>query len=64
MQATTLRIDRDTHREVSRLAAELGMTLGETVALVVRRYRQDRIGEELNAPPTPDETAWLNADLG
>ena len=30
----------------------------------IRSYSQDRIGGELNAPPTPGETAWLNADLG
>ena len=38
--------------------------MGETVALVVRQFRQDRIGEELAAPLDPDEVAWLNADLG
>ncbi len=38
--------------------------MGETVALVVRHFRQDRIGEELEAPLTPDEVEWLNADLG
>ena len=38
--------------------------MGETVALVVRHFRQDRIGEELETPLTPDETAWLGDDLG
>lgn len=36
----------------------------ETVALVVRHFLQDRISKELQAPPTPDEVAWLGADLG
>ncbi len=38
--------------------------MGETVALVVRHFRQDRISEELETPLTPDEVEWLNADLG
>jgi len=64
MQSTSVRIDRATHRELKRLAAELGTTVGETVALAVRRLRQDRIGEELRVPLTPDETEWLDAELG
>ena len=38
--------------------------MGQTVALVVRHFCQGRIGEELQAPLTPDEVAWLRADLG
>ena len=64
MQTTSVRIDKVTHQELSRIASELGTTMGETVALVVRHFRQDRIGAELAAPMTPDEVAWLNADLG
>ena len=64
MQSTSVRVDKATHRELSRLASELGATLGETVALAVRRLRQDRIGEELAAPLTLDEVTWLDADLG
>lgn len=64
MQSTSVRIDQTTHQELKRLADELGTTVGETVALAVRRLRQDRIGEELTAVLTKDETAWLDADLG
>ncbi len=64
MQSTSVRIDQTTHQELKRLADELGTTVGETVALAVRRLRQDRIGEELTAVLTKDETAWLVADLG
>ena len=64
MPSTTIRLDRATHQELSRIAREFGTTMGETVALVVRHFRQDRIGEELEAPLTPDEVEWLNADLG
>ncbi len=64
MQSTSVRIDRATHQELKRLANELGATVGETVALAVRRLRQDRIGEELTAVQTKDELNWLDADLG
>lgn len=64
MQSTSVRIDQATHQELKRLAEELGTTVGETVALAVRRLRQDRIGEELTAVLTRDEVDWLDADLG
>lgn len=63
MQSTSVRIDRATHRELCRLAVELDATLGETIALAVRKLRQERIGEELSTPLGPDEQAWLDADL-
>ena len=64
MQSTSVRIDVSTHRELKRLAAELGATVGDTVALAVRRLRQDRIGADLRTGLTESETAWLDADLG
>jgi hypothetical protein len=64
MQSTSVRIDRATHKELKRLADELGKTVGETVALAVRGLRQDRIGEELSAVLTENEIDWLDADLG
>lgn len=64
MHTTSVRIDRSTHEEVKRLAAELGRTVGETVALAVRRLRQERMGRQLAAELTDPETAWLDADLG
>ena len=54
--------DRD--RELKKLAASLGATVGDTVALAVRRLRQDQIGADLRAEPAEAETAWLDADLG
>jgi hypothetical protein len=42
----------------------MGFTVGEAVALAVRRLRQDQIGRELRAPLTPNEIEWLDADLG
>lgn len=64
MQSTSVRIDQSTHRELKRLAAELDTTVGETVALAVRRLRQDQIGKQLNAPLTSSEAEWLDADVG
>jgi hypothetical protein len=64
MQSTSVRIDQATHRELKRLAHQLGTTVGETVALAVRRLRQDRIGQELTATIRPDQADWLDADLG
>ena len=64
MQSTSVRIDRPTHEELKRLASELGTTVGETVALAVRRLRQDQIGAALSSALTPTEVAWLDADLG
>ncbi len=64
MQGMSVRLDKATHQQLSRIASEFGTTMGETVALVVRHFRQDRIGEELETQPTPDEVEWLDADLG
>lgn len=64
MQSTSVRIDVATHQELKRLAATLGTSVGDTVALAVRRLRQDRIGTELRAPLTEPEVDWLEADLG
>ena len=64
MQSTSVRIDRTTHQELKRLAEEIGATVGETVALAVRRLRQDQIGKELSASLTPDEVEWLDAEVG
>ena len=64
MQSTSVRVDAATHEELKRLAAELGETVGGTVALAVRRLHQDRIGEELAQGLTADERSWLDADLG
>ena len=64
MQSTSVRVDVTTHREIKKLAALLGTTVGETVALAVRRLRQDQIGAQLNAELSTDEIAWLDADLG
>jgi antitoxin component of RelBE/YafQ-DinJ toxin-antitoxin module len=64
MPSTSVRVDRETHEELKRLARELGTTVGEAVAIAARRLRQQRIGKELSTPLTRDEVDWLDADLG
>jgi hypothetical protein len=59
-----VRIDGATHEEIKRLARDMGTTVGETVALAVRRLRQERMGQELTASLRDDESAWLDAELG
>lgn len=64
MQSTSVRIDAATHRELKKLATSLGTSVGDTVALAVRRLRQDRIGAELRGDLQQTEIDWLDADLG
>jgi len=64
MQSTSVRIDVATHDELKRLAAELGTTVGHTVALAVRSLRQQRVGRQLTAPLSDEESGWLDAELG
>ena len=59
-----MRIHAGTHRELKELAASLGTTVGDTVAIAVRRLRQDNIGAELRGELTDEEISWLDADLG
>ena len=62
MHSTSVRVDHDTHEELKRLAARLDTTVGRTVTLAVRALRQERMGAQLRAPLTDDETSWLDAD--
>ena len=64
MQTTSVRIDTTTHAELKRLALDMGATVGATVAIAVRKLRQERIGGELCEPLNSDESRWLDAELG
>lgn len=61
---TTIRISRETHATITRLAAERHETIDETVARALRVFRQDAIGRDLAIPLTTDELAWLDAEAG
>ena len=62
--STTIRISRDTHARVTRLAAERHETLDETVRSAIRALRQDAMARDLADGLTEEETAWLDADAG
>ena len=64
VQTTTIRISRDTHARVTRLAAQRHETIDETVSRAIRALRQDGMGSDLARPLTDDETSWLDADAG
>ncbi len=61
-QTTTIRISKDTHSRVTRLAAERHETIDETVRNAIRALRQDAMARDLAAELTEVETAWLDAD--
>ena len=61
---TTIRISRDTHAEVTRLAAERHETIDEVVSSGLRALRQDAMARDLADDLTEDEIAWLDADAG
>ncbi len=63
-ETTTIRISRDTHARVTRLAAERHETIDETVSKAIRALRQDAMARDLAAQLTEDEAAWLDADAG
>ena len=61
---TTIRVSRETHARVARLAAERHETIDETVSRAIRALRQDTMAQDLRAELTDDETAWLDAYAG
>ncbi|MDO5678439.1 MAG: hypothetical protein Q4G35_13150 [Propionibacteriaceae bacterium] len=63
-ETTTIRISRETHARVTRLAAERHETIDETVRNAIRALRQDAMARDLAAELTDAETAWLDADAG
>ena len=63
-ETTTIRISRDTHARVSRLAAERHETIDETVSQAIRALRQDAMASDLATELADEETTWLDADAG
>lgn len=63
-ETTTIRISRQTHQRITRLAAEHHETIDETVSRAIRALRQDAMARDLASELTDDETAWLDADAG
>lgn len=63
-ETTTIRISRDTHARVTRLAAERHETIDTTVRKAIRALRQDAMARDLAADLGDEEAAWLDADAG
>lgn len=63
MSGASIRIDGHTYQLLERLADALEVSVGEVVAIAVRRLRQQLIGRQLDSPLTRDELTWLAADL-
>lgn len=63
MHSTSVRISSVTHQALKNLAADMGLTVGDTVDMAVRRLIQNRMGRDLAAPLDDEETQWLEADL-
>lgn len=61
---TTIRISRETHAQVTRLAAARHETIDVTVSNALRALRQDAMARDLAAELSDDEIAWLDADAG
>ncbi len=63
-ETTTIRISRDTHARVTRLAAERHETVDQTVSKAIRALRQDAMARDLATELSDEDTAWLDADAG
>jgi hypothetical protein len=63
-ETTTIRMSRDTHARVTRLAAEHLETIDETVSSAIGELRQDAMARDLAADLNDEETAWLDAEAG
>lgn len=63
-ETTTIRVSRQTHGRVTRLAEQRHESIDKTVAQALRALQQISMGRELNDDLTDEERAWLDAELG
>jgi predicted transcriptional regulator len=63
-ETTTIRISRETHARVTRLATDRHETIDETVSKAIRALRQDGMARDLAVELNDEEVAWLDADAG
>ncbi|GAA1714511.1 hypothetical protein FB460_0175 [Propioniferax innocua] len=61
---TTIRVSRQTHGRITRLAQQRHETIDQTVDRALRALRQLSMGRELNDELTDEEKTWLDAELG
>lgn len=63
IDTTTIRVSRQTHNRLSRLAQRRHESIDQTVDRALRALRQVSMGYELNPELTDDERGWLDAEL-
>ena len=63
VESVSIDVSEQTHRALSHLAEEMGMTMGDTLAVAVRRLMQHHMGQDLAARLDAEEIDWLEADL-
>lgn len=61
---TTIRVSRQTHGRITRLAQQHHESIDQTVDRALRALRQVSMGQELSSELTDEEKAWLDAELG
>ncbi|CCH75054.1 conserved hypothetical protein [Nostocoides australiense Ben110] len=61
---TTIRVSRQTHGRITRLAQQRNETIDQTVDRALRALRQLSMGRELSDKLTDEEETWLGAELG
>ncbi|MEL4504886.1 hypothetical protein AAEX63_08635 [Luteococcus sp. H138] len=61
---TTIRVSRQTHGRITRLAQQRHETIDQTVDRALRALRQLSMGRELSDDLTDEEKTWLDAELG
>lgn len=63
-ETTTIRVSRQTHGRITRLAQQRHESIDQTVNRALRALRQLTMGRELNTELTEEEKVWLDAELG
>lgn len=63
-ETTTIRVSRQTHGRITRLAKQRHETVDQTVDRALRALRQLSMGRDLRAELDDEERAWLDAELG
>lgn len=61
---TTIRVSRETHGRITRLARQRHESVDQTVDRALRALRQLSMGRELSSELDDKERAWLDAELG
>lgn len=63
-ETTTIRVSRQTHSRITKLAQQRHETVDQTVDRALRALRQLSMGRDLSTDLNDEEKAWLDAELG